>query len=508
MILKRSNTLLAILFMILLVGAGYISAAVPVSKNATHAIEQYTINEGTPIMFGTISSIRRANIGEGVIGVVIGTNIVSPYFHFYQGFSFVDLFVPPVPDYQYDINDIFSEEYEGGAAVPEAVWQTDADPFFYWTLKVVGLEVLGYSVAFDEYPDEFVDVTEAEYQTPEFYLEDGKHYFYIVAKNTDGNFGNWGKYEVWVDTTRPTISDSAPVNGDTVNTARPTIQAVLFDETSGIDATSIQFTITTTLDEYTVAGDYDPETGLVVFVPDFDFEEGPVTVRLEVSDIAGNEAVPAFWSFTIATTAPEGWVVINSDSPITDTPTVNLNLFATDIVVEVTDMIISTDGIFDSETWQPYETTVENYELPAISGTRTVYVKFRDLAGNESDIYTDTIVLLLDVPNTFITDSPPSITPDTTATFSYTATITTSLYQYKIDNEEWTEFSSDATAFFSDLVVGNHYFQVRAGIDLDDNGTIDIDEVDASPAVVSWTIGTISTMPVETKQPIRYYKQD
>jgi len=484
------------------------SGAAPSSQAGNTAIEQYTINEGSPTMFGVNFGIDRANIGEGIIGVVIGSNPDSPVYALFQGFSFIQLYVPPLPDYQYDIDEVFSEEFSGGVSVPEAAWQTDSDPFFYWTLKTVGLPVLGYSVAFNEYPDEFVDVIDAEYQTPEFYLEDGKHAFYVVAKNTDGNFGNWGSFDVWVDTARPQISNTLPENATTISSARPAIQAVLFDATSGIDISTIKFTVTTTLDEYIVSGDYDSDTGAVVFVPGFDLEEGAVTVRLEVSDLAGNEAVPSFWNFTIATTAPEGWVVINGDSPVTETPEVTLNLFAADIIVAVTEMMISLDGVFDSEVWVPYETTVENYAIPAISGTRTVYVKFRDSAGNESIVYSDTIVLLLDVPNTFITESPQSITADIAAAFSFTSTIATSSFQYKIDNQAWTAFGSDVTAFFSGLEVGNHYFQVRSGLDLDNNGTIDPDEIDPSPAVVSWTVGSVSTVPIETKQPIRYYKKD
>jgi hypothetical protein len=486
-----------------------LSAAAPASEgSAGSAIEQYTINEGTPVMFGTSVNIMRANVGEGIVGLVVASNPNPPFYGLFQGFTYVNLYMPPLPDYQYDIDEINAEKHEGGQIVPEMIWQTDPDPFFYWTLKVTGLEVLGYSIAFNEYPDEFVDVTEAYYQTPEYYLSEGKHIFYVVAKNTGGNFGRWGSYEVWVDTTRPLISDIGPTNGEIVNTARPAVQAVLFDATSGIDETTIRFTITTMLDEYTVSGDYDPDSGLVVFVPDFDIEEGPVTVRLEVSDSAGNEAIPAFWSFTVATTAPEGWVMINNDQPMTDTPIVDLTLFATDIGVTVTEMIISTDGVFDAELWQVYETTVTGYELPTVSGTHTVYVKFRDSAGNESAVYTDSILLLLSVPNTFITSSPPSITADASAEFSFTSTIPASLYQYKLDNDDWTDFSSETTALFTDLISGNHYFQVRAGIDLDNNGTIDADEIDPSPAVVSWTIGTVSPIPTEAEQPIRYYQRE
>ena len=486
----------------------YAHAAAPSSQSENFAIEQYVFNEGTAWAFGTTFDIPRSNIGESVIGIVIGSNLNAPVYSAFQGFLYVTLYIPPLPDYQYDIAEIYSEDYFGGNIIEAETWQTDSDPYFYWTLKVVGLEVLGYSVAFDEYPDEFVDVTEAGYQTPEYYLEDGKHTFYVIAKNTDGNFGSPGTFEIWVDATRPQISDFIPINGSTTSEIRPPIQAVLFDATSGIDPASILFTITTEVDNFTATGTYDPDTGSVVYVPDFDFPDGLVTVRLQVSDLAGNEAVPVFWSFTVATTPPSGWIIINGDAPITETPTVYLNLFAEDLVTEVTEMIISSDGVFDTEEWEPYSTEKANWELPLIAGTRTVWVKFRDSAMNESEIYSDSIVLVLVTPDTFIIESPPSITENTTASFKFASTISSSQYQYKLDNSAWSAFSTDDTVFFGVLTQGNHYFQVRAGKDLDISGTIDEDEIDESPAVVSWTVGSVSSVPSEAEQPIRYYKKE
>lgn len=483
-------------------------AEAPQSEGANYGIEHFVINEGTSWMFGTTYDIQRSHIGAGVISVVLSTNPDPPFYGLFQGFLYVALFEAPLPDYQYDISEVWAEEYPGGKTILEGIWQNDPDPLFSWTIKVPGLEVLGYSVAFNEYPDEFVDVTDEEYQTPDFYLEDGKHTFYVIAKNTSGNFGNPGNFEVWVDATRPEITNTLPENGSTTNEARPTIQGVLFDATSGIDPDSILFTITTELDEYTESGDYDPETGLVVFTPEEDFQDGLVTVRFEVADIAGNEAVPAFWSFVIDTIEPEGWIIINNDAPITNTPDVALNLFASEIVTEVTQMILSNDGVFDTEVWEPYATIKEDWALPFIAGTRTVYVKFIDSADNESDVFSDSIILLMSVPNTFITDAPQSLTPETAASFAFTSTISNSKFQYKLDTNDWADFTEEISAFFESLPEGNHYFQVRAGVDLDNSGAIDISEIDPSPAVVSWTVGSLSTVPFEAKQPIRYYKRE
>ncbi len=483
-------------------------AAAPVSQNDSFAIEQYTFNEGTSWFFGSRWNVKRSSIGENVIGLTTHSTTESPFYTVFQGFMYVSLYIPPLPDYQYDIDEIQSSVSSGGDIIEEAVWQNDPDPYFYWTLRGVGLEVLGYSLSFNEYPDEFVDVVNPEYQTPEMFLGDGKHTFYVVAKNTAGDFGSVGHFEVWVDTTRPSISNTLPDNGATTSNPRPTIQAIVFDELSGIDVGSIVLTITTDLDSFTTAGTYDPDTGLIFFVPDDDFPEGIVTVRLEVSDLADNDAVASFWSFTVSTTAPDGWVLINDDAPVSDTPEVHLRIFASEVLLDIEDMILSNDGVFDTEVWEPYTTVKENWMLPMIAGTRTVYIKFRDSAGVESEIFSDAIVLLLATPDTFIATSPPSVTTDTTAVFSFTTTIPGSSFQYKLDNGGWCAFTTDSTATFSGLADGNHYFQVRAGIDLDNSGTIDSDEIDGSPAVVSWTVGALSAVPHDAEQPIRYYQKE
>lgn len=479
----------------------------PHLEGSSRSIEHYTFNEGTEWMFGTTNDVSRASIGDAVIGIVFSSNPAPPQYGFFQGFLFVELFIPPLPDWQYDIDFVLAEEYEGGAPINQSAWQNDSDPFFYWQMKAPDIEILGYSVSFNEYPDEFVDTEDANYQTPDLYLADGKHVFYVVAKNTSGNFGQPGSFDVWVDTVRPTITNMLPENGTVTNEVRPTIQAVLFDATSGIDPASIEFTVTTAFDEFNGPGVYDPGTGLVVFTPPADIEDGIVTVQLEARDFANNAAIPQFWTFTVDTTEPTGSISINNNAPTTDSPTVNLNLFAATMLAEVTHMMISNDGVFDDEQWEPYVTVKENWELPLIAGIQTVYVKYRDAAMNESDIFFDSIVLILAVPNTFVTAGPQSVTAETSATFEFTASIENSKFQYKLDAAAWSAWVEEGSIEFNDLTTGNHYFQVRAGIDLDNNGTIDDDEIDASPAVVSWTVGDLTTIPQETKQPIRYYQQ-
>lgn len=67
---------------------------------------------------------------------------------------------------------------------------------------------------------------------------------------------------------------------------------------------------------------------------------------------------------------------------------VTLNLHAEDDVSGVGDMMISYRSDFKCGMWEPY-TTSKAYYAPA--DATTIYVKFRDNAGNVSKVVTDTI---------------------------------------------------------------------------------------------------------------------
>jgi len=68
---------------------------------------------------------------------------------------------------------------------------------------------------------------------------------------------------------------------------------------------------------------------------------------------------------------------------------VGLLLSATDDVSGVGEMLISNDADFADAQWEAYATE-KNWWIPEM-GTTTVYVKFRDRAGNESLVYSDTV---------------------------------------------------------------------------------------------------------------------
>lgn len=99
---------------------------------------------------------------------------------------------------------------------------------------------------------------------------------------------------------------------------------------------------------------------------------------------------------------PSGWVRINDGAPSTLSRDVQLTLWANDNpdleesrspgsplrptdaqTSGVTQMMLSNDGSFTNPSWQPYQTR-KTWQLAPQRGVATVYVKYRDAAGNES----------------------------------------------------------------------------------------------------------------------------
>ena len=85
-----------------------------------------------------------------------------------------------------------------------------------------------------------------------------------------------------------------------------------------------------------------------------------------------------------------GTISINNGAVSIASQSVSLTLSATDNV-GVTNMMISNSVGFTGASWETYATT-KSWSLAASSvGTYTVYVRFRDLAGNISADYSDSI---------------------------------------------------------------------------------------------------------------------
>jgi len=119
--------------------------------------------------------------------------------------------------------------------------------------------------------------------------------------------------------------------------------------------------------------------------------DGNKTVYYQIRNNAG--LVSATYSDTIVldTAAPSGSVLINGGDGYTASTSVTLALTATDLTSGVSQVRYSSDGVWDSESWESFSQT-KSWTLLSGDGLKTVYYQVRDRAGLSS-VYSDSISL-------------------------------------------------------------------------------------------------------------------
>lgn len=198
------------------------------------------------------------------------------------------------------------------------------------------------------------------------------------------------------DTTAPAIT-LAPISPDPTSDSTPSITGVSVDSESAIS--NIQFQVDSKVGSWVncTAADNVFDELSENFVCDISTSQtqGTHTVYVRAIDVHGNTtdnaSVPGD-TFVIDSSAPTGSVSINNGSSTTSGVVVNLTITASDIYSSVTQMKISEDSEFSGASYESYATS-KSFSLSSGSGTKTVYVKFLDSAGNESSTYFDEIIL-------------------------------------------------------------------------------------------------------------------
>jgi len=121
------------------------------------------------------------------------------------------------------------------------------------------------------------------------------------------------------------------------------------------------------------------------------------------------------------TTPPTGSVTINNNAAYANTTSVTLTLTASDNSGSVSQMCISNTS--SCTAWETYGTT-RAWTLLTGDGTKTVYVWYRDAAGNTSTSCPDTIILDTTPPNSSITiNGGAAYTNTTSVTLTLSASI-------------------------------------------------------------------------------------
>ncbi len=110
------------------------------------------------------------------------------------------------------------------------------------------------------------------------------------------------------------------------------------------------------------------------------------------------------------TVPPSGTIVINGNAAWTNTPSVSLTLTCTDTLSGCSQMQFSNDNVTFTAL-EPFATS-KAWTLPAGDGTKAVYVRYTDVAGNLSGTFSDSIVLDTTRPVVSgVSDSPDPFRP-------------------------------------------------------------------------------------------------
>ena len=119
-------------------------------------------------------------------------------------------------------------------------------------------------------------------------------------------------------------------------------------------------------------------------------EQGPQVVAVKFRDKMGNQSKPAFARIILDLEAPQmPRILVNGGNRYTKSHNVNIRLSA----IGASEMMVSNDPNLRGAEWQPYRYLLPSWTFDVNDGEKVVYVKFRDEAGNETEVKSDNIIL-------------------------------------------------------------------------------------------------------------------
>jgi sugar lactone lactonase YvrE len=214
---------------------------------------------------------------------------------------------------------------------------------------------------------------------------DGPKNVYVQYRDSHGLLSAVFSDSTVLDTTAP-ASVNLYINGGATLTASVNVKLFMtFTETgSGVSqyrvATSLGGLTSATYAAYANPANYTLATG-----------DGLKTVCIQVKDGVGNEGTGVCKTITLDSTAPTGTLLINSGAASTLKSQVTLTLAASDVTSPTgLQMLVSNTNSCATGTWQPLQASLSWTLLPGL-GNRTVYVCYRDAAGNVSAVFSDNI---------------------------------------------------------------------------------------------------------------------
>ncbi|MBE3039483.1 MAG: hypothetical protein IMZ62_11810, partial [Chloroflexi bacterium] len=149
--------------------------------------------------------------------------------------------------------------------------------------------------------------------------------------------------------------------------------------------------------------------------------DGLKTVYVQFLDNAGNSSPTVSDDILLDTTAPTGSFTINGGAAYTNSQEVSLAIEATDSGSGLVSMRVSNNG--SSWVWEDFAET-RAWTLTAADGLKTVYMAFRDDAGNFSVPVTRTIIVDTTPPEVTLTTPSTRVTGPFVVTATFTDPVT------------------------------------------------------------------------------------
>ncbi|HEU4779643.1 MAG TPA: hypothetical protein VFS58_07140 [Steroidobacteraceae bacterium] len=201
--------------------------------------------------------------------------------------------------------------------------------------------------------------------------------------------------------------------------------------------------------------------------------EGSHTFEVRARDASGNmDSSPAFATWVVDTTAPETTV---DTSPSAATP-IALAAFTFSSADSSAGFEVSLDDA-------PFVAATSPYSVNVTEGPHNLRVRARDLAGN-IDATPVSVTWIFDpiAPDTEITSAPPTTTPVSSASFSFSSSDITATFEVSLDGGAFVAATSPYQAGV--VTNGPHIFRVRAR-----DAAGNVDPSPASAAYIADTVG-------------------
>lgn len=165
------------------------------------------------------------------------------------------------------------------------------------------------------------------------------------------------------------------------------------------------WTGTWTVPEVTLPGDYTA----TIEASSYNVETNQAVNFVSSPTGSSNTGIKTTINYKIENVPPIGSISINNGAPYTNSANVNLTITGTDNLSGVSSMMISEDSNFTSSSWEAF-TTTKAFILSSGDGTKPIYMKLKDNAGNISLIYEDSIILDTLAPSSLVITKTGQIT--------------------------------------------------------------------------------------------------